>query len=834
MLVLIITGALHADQPGSITGTVTDDESGSPLPGVNILILELERGTASDSAGNYEFRNVPPGMYTLEFSYIGYERRLVPEFSVRAGLRNELDIRMQSSFIQLETVEVRGSRFRQPQDDTRTSIIQLRPQSARVMPGAGEDVLRTLQAMPGVVTRSDFSSQLVIRGGGPDQNLIVMDDIEVFNPYRLYGLISMFNPETISGINLITGGFPVRYGDRLSAVLDVDNREGRRNNHIEGNINTNITNANIVLEGQAPLGVEGSWLLSARRTYYDLIAGPIARSAGLVRDDVAFPNFTDLQTKITIGPYDGHRFYINSLISRDAVNIISGENRPTPDSIAVTDQTDHGVIGLAWHYIPSNDFYSKVVLSFYRNRGDSDFDGQFLDPALDREDFIGSPVDGEGVRLFELSVSSLYEFRKTSLSNELSYTTGSHAVTGGGGIDFLTTQLVWRANLGQALRDLLEDLDIPLINRFEQARSYARLFGFVSDKWRVTERLVLEPGLRFDHYSILDKSYISPRFNISLALDDRSTVRSGIGRYLQSPGYEKIFGQTQFFDLTDREAVNALHPEEAIHYIAGIDRWFSNTLYMRLEGYYKDFRNLISVDRYPGTRYIAQPIPEEDQRFASGWTEPLPTTVDSVTIIPNNDADGYAYGFELFLEKQPSGPDDRLSGWISYTYSLANRRQYERTLPFDFDQRHTLNIVTNYRFSDALELGARWRYGSGFPHTQPVGIRPRNTVIEEEEGETTREVQTDSQGRVIFNIDRGDFSNRNSARLPEYSRIDVRLNWYTSFWGIDWLFYLDVINILNRRNVLGYRYSVGDDLNIEERASTMFPIIPTFGFSFRF
>ena len=827
----IIAGQADASAIGSIYGTVSDSASGEPIPGVNITIVQTGAGTSTDAGGTFELRSVDAGEYTLEFSHVGYQTETVPSVAVEPDERTRLDVTLRESYIELETVEVSGMRFRQSQDDARTSVIHLRPESAQILPGAVEDIMRTLQAMPGIVTRSDFSSQLIIRGSGPDQNLIVMDDIEVFNPYRLYGLISMFNPETVSDINLNTGGFPVRYGDRLSAVLDVSNREGRRERSLEGNINTNITNASLVLEGKAPFGLEGSYIVSARRTYYDLIAGPIARSMDLVQDDVAFPNFTDIQSKITIGPYNGHRFYINTLNSRDAVNIISGENRPTPDSIAIVDQTDHSILGASWHYTPSNNLYSKVTVSWYRNTGDSDFEGSFLDPSLDREDFVGSPGSSDA-RLYELSVSSLYDFEKVSLSHELTYAAGSHEITGGSGGDFLRTKLLWRANLGQSLRDFLEELEIPLVDEFAQQRRYLRLFAYMNDRWRVTDRLTLEPGIRIDHYTILEDTYVSPRMNISYALDAKSTLRAGTGRFLQSPGYEKIFGQTQFFDLTDRESVARLEPEEAIHYIAGIDRWFSDSWYVRAEGYYKDFNNLIAVDRVPGTRYVSEPIDGRDLRYPEGWTEPSPVTVDSVTINPNNDASGESYGVELFIEKQPSGVDDPFTGWISYAYAIANRQQYGRNLPFDFDQRHTVNVVLNYRFTRAFEAGARWRYGSGFPFTPAVGLRPRLSVTSED-GETVRELQTNSSGRVLFNVDRGDFSNRNSARLPDYSRIDVRLNWYTSFWGLNWLFYLDVINIMNRKNVISYNYSV-EDAEINKRATTMFPIIPTFGVSFSF
>jgi hypothetical protein len=822
---------------GNITGTVVDSATGLPLAGVNVTIAETGAGVSTNDEGEYIFTSVRAGVYTIEYSHIGYVKSILGRIAVAAGETVRADAVLVETWVEFEEIEVRGARYAQTQEDTRTSLIRLRPESANELPGAVEDVMRTLHALPGVVSRSDFSSQLIVRGGGPDQNLIVMDGIEVFNPYRLYGLISMFNPETVADIDLMTGGFPVRYGDRLSGVLDVRNRDGRSDIGIAGNVNTNITNANIVVEGRAPGDVEGNWLFSARRTYYDLIAGPIARSLDLVDGDVAFPNFTDLQGRVTVGPYDNHRLTLTALASRDAVNLVSGSNRPTPDSIYVADRTGHLVLGLAWRYTPGDNYYSGVNLSWYRNTGDADFGGEVLDPNLEGERFSGSD-GGRDLRLYDIDISSQYEFSKGSLSYETAYGSDGYEISGGGGIDFITSTIVWRANLGESLRILLRDFDIPLVDRFDQSRSYARLYTWVQNRLKIGERLHAEPGLRMDVYSILGSAHVSPRMNISYLIDDRSTIRAGAGRFLQSPGYEKIFGMAQFIDLADRERVRRLHPEEAVQYIAGADRRLSNSVFARLEAYYKDFTNLIGVDLVQGTRLVADPIPGEDLRYAAGWSAPYSAEIDSLTTVPNNDADGYAYGFELFLEKQPGGPVpaggafNRLSGWISWAWSVANRHQYGRRLPFDFDQRHTVNVVAQYRLTERLEAGIRWKFGSGFPHTPPVGIRPRMHVYTEN-GAVVREVQTDSHGQVIFNVDYGDHTNRNSARLPDYSRVDVRLNWRTSFWGLDWLLYLDVINVLNRTNVLGYRYAV-EGIDIKQRTTSMFPILPTFGFSFNF
>ncbi|MCW8804146.1 MAG: TonB-dependent receptor, partial [Ignavibacteriaceae bacterium] len=325
ILLILLTGMSLA-QTGRLRGKVTDGSSA--LPSVNIIILDTNFGNASKLDGTYEITGIPPGIYEVRFSAIGFDSKTF-EFEIEANKITELNVELESKAIELQSVEVTDFQV-QEQRDTRTSLIDLNPRDAKTLPGAAEDVFRTLQSLPGVLAPNDFSSQLVVRGSGPDQNLIILDDVEVFNPYRLYGVVSMFNPDAVDNVNLISGGFPAKYGDRLSAVLDVTNKEGTTTKSLAGNVNISIVDANIVLEGKNPFDLRGSWLFNTRRTYYDLIIEPFVKNAGLVDDNTSFPNFYDLQGKLVIGPYDGHKFLFNGILSRDAVNVVSGDERETP------------------------------------------------------------------------------------------------------------------------------------------------------------------------------------------------------------------------------------------------------------------------------------------------------------------------------------------------------------------------------------------------------------------------------------------------------------------------------------------------------------------------
>jgi hypothetical protein len=266
LFTLIISGISFA-QTGSLKGRITDGVS--PIQFVNVIIIDTGFGVGSDTNGYYIIRGIPTGEYKVRITAVGWESQIF-DITIVADRAMELNVILTEKVIEVGTVEVTGSHT-QDKRDTRTSLIDLKPRSAKVLPGAGEDVFRTLQSLPGVLAPNDFSSQLIVRGSGPDQNLIIIDDVEVFNPYRLYGVVSMFNPDAVADVNLVTGGFPAKYGDRLSAVLDVTNREGITSKNFGGSLNASIVSANLVLEGRNPFGLRGSWLFNSRRDWLMII-----------------------------------------------------------------------------------------------------------------------------------------------------------------------------------------------------------------------------------------------------------------------------------------------------------------------------------------------------------------------------------------------------------------------------------------------------------------------------------------------------------------------------------------------------------------------------------
>lgn len=843
VLLCIFTAVpLLAQRMGTLVGVV-QDTAGSPLPGVTLRVEPLGIGAVSRERGEFRIE-LPSGKYRVEARLLGYEPERL-DVSVEPGTVRRVTIRLRQTAIPLRGVQVVGNRPIQAQEDTRPSVIAVEPRQIKYRAGGAEDLLRALQTLPGVIAVSDFSAQLVIRGSTPDQNLILIDGFEVFNPYRLYGLVSMYNPETVADVQLLLGGFPAQYGDRLSAVLDVTNRSGARDRAVQARVAASIVNANAVAEGRLPFW-DGSWLLSSRRTYYDLIAGPIVRSLRLVDGDVALPNFGDVQLKVTLFPAPRHSLSALVILNRDNTELTTGSGRPRPDSVSLFDESYNTLLGLTWTWQPRAEWTSRVLLSAYSNHGTSAFGGEGgselllgkEDPTL--EDFrrlqdslrrLGLEVP----RLFSVEGGGGFAFRRYGAQWENEWRTAAHRLQWGVAADWIRNEVSLRLTIDPRLQAIrAANPRIPqLPESYTAAVSYPRISAYVQDHIRVSSALTVLPGVRWDYFGFLRRGVVSPRLSLSYALSPITTLRAAWGIYYQSPGYEKLLDRQVFLDFTHPRA-RQLKPEAAMHAVLGLERMLTPDWRLRVEGYYKRFWNLVVQERVPGTVWTTSLLPGADPRKPESWTQPVAVPGDSLTLIPVNGATGDAYGVEILLHRLYNLEQSPLYGWVSYALSWAYRQQGGVRYPFEYDRRHVINLVLGWRISKRFELNATWTYGTGFPWTAPVGIKPRIVVERDSAGTPVARIDTDWRG-VAFVVDREGLENRNRSRLPDYHRLDLRVTAYTNWFGKTWSLYLDVANVYNRANLLAIAYRVDPEtLQIQERPIRMLPILPTFGVTVSF
>jgi hypothetical protein len=367
-------------------------------------------------------------------------------------------------------------------------------------------------------------------------------------------------------------------------------------------------------------------------------------------------------------------------------------------------------------------------------------------------------------------------------------------------------------------------------------RDSTRAAAWVQDRILLSPRLRLEPGIRFDRSGVQAELNASPRLSAQFDLAKKSMLRGSIGMFTQSPGYEKLLQSDYFVDLTDT-AARELASERSLHLVGGFDYRFTPSLLGRAEAYTKTYDRLV-VGRLETPAETATRVAQYN--FPGSLQSSVPVA-PQVTSVPVNGASGRAFGFDVYVERRPRTANDRLSGWASYTWGRADINAYGQNYPFDYDRRHAASIVGTVGALSRVDASATFRVASGFARTAPLGVRvaPRLRPGRTEGTPGSLIPAVDGTGQLIWTLDFGDVSNFNQSRLPMYSRLDVRVTFKPKSAKGRWLFYLEVLNVLNRKNVSQLEPELlfdptGDRPAIGYAADSGLPRLPSFGFRYRF
>lgn len=828
LLGLILSIQIQAQVPTATLSGQVRDESGAPVPGAVITVTAAADGASSRTTaaaeGRFEIRGLAPGRYAVAGEQPGLLPAMIPEVVLAPGGARFVLLELRVPGIS-EVVAV-GATLATP--EAAPSIIDVAPLVVKSVAGAGENIYRVLQTLPGVAAVNDFDSRLSVRGGGPDQNLTMMDGVEIHNPYRLFGLTSAFNPETVANFELITGGFNAQYGDRLSSILIVDNRPGSTATPIGGTAALSMTDANIVAEGRLP-GNGSSWLVTGRRTYYDLVAERIV--------DADLPSFADLQARADIQIRPGHRLTLSVLTSRENTDArfedVEEDDSVSDEFVDVLTSTHNDLGALTYSAAIGAWAFSNTTVSWYRNRELIDFAGDVRTGARrsNRPEYDAEP-------LTQLASARQLSIRDAAIRQQFGLTVGtSHLLEAGFETHNLDTRWQWRTS---------GELDGPngssaqggssLPSALDSARSSMRAGAWLTDRWTLSPRVRLEPGLRLDWSGVSGETIASPRFAAMFDVTERTRVRVAGGMFTQSPGYEKLLQSDYFVDLTDNGGLS-VRSERAWQALAAVERRVGTGATMRVEGYYKDFDRLV-LGRLETRAEVAARVATYD--FPEELAFGIPTA-PQVTTMPANIGAGRAYGVEFYAEKRAMSAGTRLSGWASYTLGRAETTAYGGTFAADYDRRHALSVVSSFRVNRLIEIGTTFRAQSGFPHTPGLAVRPAS--IEDPAaaaaGITRLVPQYDNLGLLVWSADFGDTSNFNTARLPFFARLDARVT-FRPRWASDrWQFYLEVINLLNRDNAseleVDLVYDPGSDRpQLSEVRNGRLPLLPTFGLRYHF
>ena len=682
-----------SSQVGSIRGHIYDASNGEPIIFANIVVEGTQIGVNSDDQGFFTLTDIPVGENSVLISYIGYEDKVIP-ITVKENSINYYKVEIIPGGIQLGAVDISAER-QQARTEVRISQLKVSKKQIKALPATGgePDLLQYLQVLPGVISTGDQGGQLFIRGGSPVQNKILLDGLTIYNPFHSIGLFSTFETEIIRNVDVLTGGFNAEHGGRISAVVDIHTREGNSKN-LGGQLSISPFMGKALVEG--PITKDGNltFVATGKQSIINNTSQSIY-SYATINDTIGLPfGFTDLYGKLSYVADNGSKFNF-----------------------------------FAFNF---DDFFRNPLVSTieWNNRGG----GLFFDllpnaSALTLDGLIGATTYEIGIVEADGSPRESL-IRELNLALNFKYLTNESSVRYGIDVKSIQTDF-----------NFTNPFNIPL----SQSQSTTEISGFLKYR-KAWDRLVIEPGFRVQFYASLGEFSPEPRIGIKWNITDDLRLKAGGGIYSQnliSTSNERdvvnlfngfISGpQTQFLDLEGNRVDSRLQTSRQA--LLGLEKDIGKHLQLNLEGFFKDFTQLIVVNR----------------------NKQISSDSDFATEI------GEAMGVDFSAKYEMS----KFYLWATYSLGFVNRFDGEQEFPTLFDRRHNVNVLATYTLGEKndLLLSLRWNLGSGFPFTETRGFYNLNQF--EPGVSTTYETDNPDNIGIIFS------DTRNGGRLPYYHRLDA-------------------------------------------------------------
>lgn len=745
-ILLFSVKSVSAQETASVNGYITDSRTGETLILANVALLEINRGTSSNTSGYFTIANIEPGSYTLVATYIGY-RRFELDIELEPGENLRLNIDLIPESFEMEALVVESEAEREELRNIGTA--QVSTQLIKELPSVIEpDVFRSVQLLPGVKAASDFSSGLYVRGGSPDQTLILLDETTVYNPTHFFGFFSTFNPDAVKDVRLYKGGYPAEYGGRIGSVLTVYNKDGNRVER-QGTVSLGLLASRASIEGPYS---RGSYMLAVRRSTLEPVLAVLRQTIDGAPD---LFYFYDINGKLNFDATENDRFSLAVYAGNDNVSI------PFQDDANIRLQYGNQTISGQWRRIISDKVFGFFTLTGSR---------YFNQPTIR---IAGTPIERDN-DILDFSLKADLEY----LPNEY------HTVSAG----------LWAGNITLRFRDSFDNIE-TFNNRIQSQYVSA----YIQNRWRPANEWIFTGGLRLNTFSEGNYVRLEPRISAEYRPGSRVRLQAAYGRY------------NQFLTLITNEAFSGLDlwlttdegvpPAYGDQFVLGAKTVPFTGYGFDIEVYYRTMRDLFELDPFindaAGLDYA--------ELFRFG--------------------EGYAYGIELFFEKQ-RGP---LTGFIGYTYSITRRKfpgfnapilddpTRARFYPPKYDRTHDVNITTSYQISSRWSTNAVFSYATGQAYTEPLG---RTQFAD---------IPWANSARDAFTV-----GNLNASRLPSYHRLDIAFSRSGRFFNLgdaEWQFQL--INVYSRRNVWFYNYDF-DENPIERTDVNLLPIIPSVSYTVNF
>ena len=759
-------------QTVTLSGYVREQDTQESLVGASVVLVGSSVGTSTNSYGYYSLRVPVNQAITVRFSVLGYAPQ-EKTFTLAASLRQDILLMPAAQDLQEVKINAQKEDFQAPQ----MSVVRLSVQQIRQIPALlGEkDIIKALQLLPGVQKGTEGSTALYVRGGGPDQNLILLDEAQVYNANHLFGFFSIFNGDAIKSVDFWKGGFPARYGGRLSSVIDLQMKEGGKDK-LRGEGGIGLLSSRLTLDGPVQKG-KSSFLLSGRRTYIDLLTMPL-----MPKEEKMGYRFYDLNAKLNFDLGAKDKLYVSGYFGNDALRIREQLERSTS-----TINTNSGLgwgnaTGtVRWNHLFNQKLFLNTTLSV------TDFRFRLFD------DFERIRTDGRS------NTSTYTEFtssiRDYTLKADFDYfPANAHQIKFGA---LLTNhRFKPRAFVQENRVTTTENSDNQSFNNQE--------FALYAEDTYQRNRFSLNAGLRLNGLRTPTRTYLfaEPRLTSSYVLPHNWALKASYARNNQFVHLLTNTGTGLSTDLWV-PATERIPPQQADQIAVGISKAFPKAgLNLTVESYRKWMRSIVAYQE--GATFLS---------FNDG-AKPL-RWEDIVTT-----GRGWSYGTEVLLQKNKG----RLTGWLGYTLSWTihqfdalnnGLRFYPR-----YDRRHDFSAVASYKLSPKITLSANWVYATGNALTVPQGF-----YFTQADLDRTFPERLDYLG------------SRNSFRAEAYHRLDVAVQFHKKKrWG-ERTWEVGLYNAYSRRNPLYYYLKTestpeGQRTTLAKRA--LFPIIPSVTYNFKF
>lgn len=775
-LLLLVSATASAQNKVTLSGYVRDAQSGEALIAATIYIRELQLGAQTNTYGFYSV-SVPPGTYSVLYTYVGYNN-IEQQMALIESKTYNAEMQSQS---EMQAVEVTDTRRDENVQNTEMGTLSLSIEKIKTLPVIfGEvDILKALQLMPGVQSAGEGNSGFYVRGGGPDQNLVLLDDAVVYNPGHLFGFFSVFNSDAVKNITLIKGSMPANYGGRLSSVVDVSMKEGNvKEFHAAGGIG--LIASRLTLEGPIEKH-KGSFVLSGRRTYIDMLVKPFSKGTNFEGSGYYFYD-ANLKANFAFSKKD--RLYLSGYFGRDKFTFKSqtgsfNANIPWGNSTAT----------LRWNHLFSDRLFmnASAIYNDYKfefGGSQSDFEIRL---ASGIRDYNGK-VDFDYYSSFNhhFKTGFNYTFHKF-IPNQVSGKTGDTELKP-------DNSLIKYAH--EAGVYILDDFDLASWLKVNMGVRYS-YFGqagpYTQYQYDINENKT--DSTYFGAGSVV-KSYggWEPRLNLRFQLNPVSSIKASAVKSYQYIHLITNNGSTLPTDLWVPSTL-LVQPQQAWQYALGYFRNFKdNTYEASVEVYYKDMKNQIE--------------------YRQGYTPTTPVRDQELDYVFGN---GEAYGAEFFLNKTKG----KFTGWIGYTLSWTYRKFPDlnegNRYPAKYDRRHDLTLVGTYERNKKWTFSAVFIYGSGNAITLPTNFY----FIEQQ---------------LV-----PEYSKLNGYRLFAYHRLDLAAIYKPQpkkprRWQSSWAF--SIYNIYSRQNpYFLYADSKGNTsqgIKMSVKQVSIFPILPSVTYNFNF